>query len=88
MISVSFESHVTVPTTSGPYRCLMHASTPEQQSIEQVRSRVRSSNPARPPVEIDRTVDEAYRHFRDVRVRDFVPLLVERRVVESLRAPA
>ncbi|VTR10067.1 Uncharacterised protein [Gordonia terrae] len=39
-------------------------------------------------MEIDRTVDEAYRHFRDVRVRDFVPLLVERRVVESLRAPA
>ncbi|MFE0747573.1 three-helix bundle dimerization domain-containing protein [Gordonia sp. NPDC058843] len=66
----------------------MHASNDEQRSIEQIRSRVRASNPGRPRLEIDRTVDEAYGHFRDVRVRDFVPLLVERRVVESLREPA
>ena len=58
----------------------------EQQHIDEVRDRLVTRFPARPADEVTATVDTVYREFGTTSVRDFIPLLVERRAGEELRA--
>jgi hypothetical protein len=50
----------------------------EQRQIDQVVSRLTESFPYVPDHIITETVDSTYRRFDDARIREFVPLFVER----------
>ncbi|GAC68680.1 three-helix bundle dimerization domain-containing protein [Gordonia soli] len=51
----------------------------EARQIDEVTERLTTQYANRPADEVKSTVDDAYRHFDGTAVRDFVPLLVERR---------
>ncbi|MFJ2836817.1 MULTISPECIES: three-helix bundle dimerization domain-containing protein [Nocardia] len=61
--------------------------TDEAQQIDEVVIRLTQRYPGIAPEYIADTVHTAYDRFADVHVRDFVPLLVERRATRSLSAP-
>ena len=68
----------------------MHPSEAEvsddERHVLQVVARIRSTlNGTVDDVEIEGRVRETYASWTDATVRDFIPLLTERRVLESLR---
>lgn len=56
----------------------------EETRIADVRSRLRQRFPGLDQREIDEAVDEAYHELDDASVRDFVPILVEKRARDVL----
>ncbi|RPA12082.1 three-helix bundle dimerization domain-containing protein [Gordonia sp. OPL2] len=60
----------------------------EQQHIDEVRDRLAARFPDQSSDAVAATVDAAYRELGDTRVRDFIPLLVERRAGAELAALA
>ncbi|AZG43912.1 three-helix bundle dimerization domain-containing protein [Gordonia insulae] len=56
----------------------------ELRQISEVQDRLIGMYTHRDPDEVATAVQSAYRHFDDTRVRDFVPLLVERRANSDL----
>ncbi|MEE3850762.1 DUF3562 domain-containing protein [Gordonia sp. LSe1-13] len=58
--------------------------TDEQRVLDEVAGRIQAAYPNRSPDEVRHTFDTVVRDFDTARVRDFVPLLVERRVRASL----
>ncbi|WP_410873000.1 three-helix bundle dimerization domain-containing protein [Nocardia sp. A7] len=61
--------------------------TDEAQQINEVVQRLAQRYPSIPADDIDDTVQHVYDGFADVPIRDFVPLLVERKAMRSLTAP-
>ncbi|WP_254859798.1 three-helix bundle dimerization domain-containing protein [Gordonia sp. IITR100] len=62
----------------------MGANNDELRQISEVRDRLIGLYSHRPPEEVSAAVDNAYQHFDGTEVRDFVPLLVERRANKAL----
>lgn len=62
----------------------MGANNDELRQISEVRDRLIGLYSHRSPEEVSTAVDKAYRHFDGIEVRDFVPLLVERRANKAL----
>ncbi|MDL9945659.1 hypothetical protein QSJ19_08680 [Gordonia sp. ABSL11-1] len=60
----------------------------EQQHIDEVRDRLAARFPDQPTDAVAAAVDTVYRELGDTRVRDFIPLLVERRAGAELAALA
>lgn len=58
----------------------------EEQQMSEVLTRLVSQYPSRDPAGIARVVERAQQHFAASPIRDFVPLLVERRVRTELSA--
>jgi len=56
----------------------------ENASIDQVKRRIRARFGTVPAGDIDAAVDAALAHFDHCRIRDFIPLLVERRAGHPL----
>lgn len=56
----------------------------EERQINQVKAHLAATFPATTANVVDAAVAEAYHRFDPAHVRDFVPLLVERRVKRSL----
>lgn len=56
----------------------------EQTAIREVIARLAKRFPDRPAAEIDTAVSSQYRRFTDARIRDFIPVLVERAVRDDL----
>ncbi|MAU80284.1 hypothetical protein VX037_23015 [Gordonia sp. Z-3] len=56
----------------------------ERRQIGEVQERLIAAYSDRPSQTVAAAVEAAYRHFDGIRVRDFVPLLVERRANASL----
>lgn len=59
----------------------MFASNPqvhEEQAIGEVRERLRARFSERNPAEVTQVVDKVTRGFTTARVRDYIPVLVER----------
>ncbi|WP_238419907.1 three-helix bundle dimerization domain-containing protein [Gordonia sp. 'Campus'] len=56
----------------------------ERRQITEVQHRLIGMYTNRRPEEVAEAVEAAYRHFDGTEVRDFVPLLVERRANETL----
>jgi hypothetical protein len=50
----------------------------EEQAIGEVRERLRSRFSERNPAEVAQVVDKVTRGFTGARVRDYIPVLVER----------
>ncbi|KAA0101052.1 hypothetical protein CIW49_05965 [Mycolicibacterium sp. P1-18] len=60
------------------------ASLSEQAAIEQVKNRLSSTYTDIPPERIQSAMRSAQTRFEHSKIRDFVPLLVERRVRADL----
>ncbi|MEU0494522.1 three-helix bundle dimerization domain-containing protein [Mycobacterium sp. NPDC006124] len=60
------------------------ASLSEQAALSQVEQRLTSRYIDLPADRIQSAVQAAHERFEDSKIRDFVPLLVERRVRETL----
>ncbi|GAA3721681.1 three-helix bundle dimerization domain-containing protein [Gordonia hankookensis] len=60
----------------------------ERKQITEVRTRLTAAYAGVPPDDVAAAVDDAYRRFDGTRVRDFVPLLVERRANQELGGSA
>ncbi|WP_317546372.1 three-helix bundle dimerization domain-containing protein [Rhodococcus globerulus] len=60
--------------------------TPEEEhrQIGQIKARLSAKFPSATRETVDETVNRANAHFADKNIRDFVPLLVERRAHETL----
>ena len=56
----------------------------ERRQIAAVAERLRASHPDMATADVDRLVQTIYDRFLDARVRDFIPLLVERGAREAL----
>lgn len=56
----------------------------ELRQISEVQDRLIGLHSHRAPEEIVSAVEDAHRHFAETQVRDFVPLLVERRANKAL----
>ncbi|MEE4025797.1 hypothetical protein V1Y59_22125 [Gordonia sp. PKS22-38] len=56
----------------------------ERRQIGEVQERLIEAYSDRPSETVAAAVESAYRHFDGIRVRDFVPLLVERRANAEL----
>ncbi|ETD31401.1 three-helix bundle dimerization domain-containing protein [Williamsia sp. D3] len=56
----------------------------ERRQIAAVAKRLGDSHPKIATADVDRLVQTIYDRFLDARVRDFIPLLVERRAREAL----
>lgn len=61
-------------------------SAEERNRVAEVVERLRGRYPAVPADRIVAVVSEAHREFDSARVRDFVPVLVEKRAREVLRS--
>lgn len=59
----------------------------EDQALSDVVDRLEERFPAKGRPEIERAVDEARSHFERAKVRDFVPVLVEREARARLEHP-
>ncbi|PBC51467.1 three-helix bundle dimerization domain-containing protein [Rhodococcus sp. ACPA1] len=59
----------------------------EQQHIDAVRSRLYQRYPDLDPTTVDCMIYAAHHRFDGCRIRDFVPLLVERAAVRALDNP-
>lgn len=62
------------------------ASPNEDQIITDVTDRVQVAFPARSAAEIRALVTRLFHCYDDSRVRDFIPVLVQREALETLRA--
>ncbi|PYE19274.1 hypothetical protein DFR67_103186 [Williamsia limnetica] len=60
----------------------------EQQHIAMIADVLRTKHDTIPADTVNKAVDEAYRRFDGQPIRDFVPLLVERRAQELLGGTA
>lgn len=58
----------------------------EEQQMSEVLTRLVSQYPSRDPADIAHVVERAQQQFAASPIRDFVPLLVERRVRTELSA--
>ncbi|MDV6271742.1 three-helix bundle dimerization domain-containing protein [Rhodococcus globerulus] len=56
----------------------------EQRQIAQIKARLSAKFPSATRQTVDDAVNKANTHFADKNIRDFVPLLVERRANETL----
>lgn len=61
-------------------------SSDERDRVAEVADRLRVRYPAVPHERIDEVVAQAHRELDAARVRDFVPVLVEKRARDLLRA--
>ncbi|WP_203720782.1 three-helix bundle dimerization domain-containing protein [Paractinoplanes brasiliensis] len=61
-------------------------SAKEAQALDHVARSVRDRYPGVPTEAIAERVRSAHQRYADARVRDFVPLLVERELMAELRA--
>ena len=62
----------------------MNAQEQEQQNIAQTVEKLTKLHPNVAPADVRRAVDRAHKRFEGEPIRDFVPLLVERRAQEEL----
>jgi len=60
----------------------------EARAIQDICTRLRTRFPATPPDTVQQTVGTAYDSLRTARIRDFVPVLVEREARDRLAAMA
>jgi hypothetical protein len=60
----------------------------EIRALDQLEGRLRERFPEAPPEGIKNMVNQVHRQYDGSPIRDFIPVLVEREVVEYLRAPA
>jgi hypothetical protein len=75
-----------LPAASSPaaaYRGSVDAND-ERRQVTEVQHRLIGMYTDKNPEEVAEAVEAAYRHFDGIDVRDFVPLLVERRANEAL----
>lgn len=56
----------------------------EETAIREVTERLAKRFPDRPAADIDTAVSSQFRRFTDARIRDFIPVLVERAVRDDL----
>ncbi|MFW0785296.1 hypothetical protein AAFP35_12300 [Gordonia sp. CPCC 206044] len=56
----------------------------EKRQICEVHGRLADEHADKTPEDVESAVVNAYRHFDGLRLRDFVPLLVERRARRAL----
>ncbi|HEY9313786.1 three-helix bundle dimerization domain-containing protein [Williamsia sp.] len=56
----------------------------ERQHIDLIADKLIKQHPSLPAETVNQTVDDAYQRFNDQPIRDFVPLLVERKAHEML----
>jgi hypothetical protein len=63
---------------------MLSTSPREDLAIVQVAQRLHERFPAVPEARIEATVQQQYHQFDDSRIRDFVPIFVERRAREEL----
>lgn len=56
----------------------------EETAIREVTARLAKRFPDRPAAEIDTAVCSQYRRFTEARIRDFIPVLVERAARDDL----
>ncbi|WGI36130.1 hypothetical protein QDT91_29370 (plasmid) [Mycolicibacterium aubagnense] len=56
------------------------SATTEEQQISHVLERLVAQYPNRDPNDVAHAVEKAHKQFEESRIRDFVPLLVERSV--------
>ena len=73
-------------TTMGPSSVRAHA-VHEREAIHRIIDRLRSRFPERRAEEVERAVYRAYATFQHSRIRDFIPILVERLAREDLHNP-
>jgi hypothetical protein len=59
----------------------------EIQALDQLADRLRSRFPDAPPDGIKRMVEQVHHQYDGRPIRDFIPVLVEREVVEHFRFP-
>ena len=79
-----------LPAASPPaaaYRGSVDAND-ERRQVTEVQHRLIGMYTDKKPEEVAEAVEAAYRHFDGIDVRDFVPLLVERRANETLSGSA
>jgi hypothetical protein len=62
--------------------------TEEIRALDQLADRLRGRFPDAPPEGIKELVARAHQQYDGSPIRDFIPVLVEREVVEHFRAPA
>jgi hypothetical protein len=62
--------------------------TEEIRALDQLADRLRERFPDAPPDGIKQMVTEVHHQYDGSPIRDFIPVLVEREVVERFRAPA
>jgi predicted metalloprotease with PDZ domain len=62
----------------------MRADDREDKSVEQIFERLKSSYSMTEPAMVDEVVKAARDSLRDSRIRDFVPILIERRARAAL----
>ncbi len=62
--------------------------TEEIRALDQLADRLRARFPDAPPEGIKQLVKQAHLQYEGRPIRDFIPVLVEREVVEHFRAPA
>lgn len=56
----------------------------EDQAIELLTERLHQRFPAVSQAKVEATVQEHYHHFDGSRIRDYVPIFVEREAIEAL----
>jgi hypothetical protein len=60
----------------------------ETRAIDQLRSELTQAFPSIPPQRVNATIDAELHQYDQVKVRDFVPLLVQREVTKELKTAA
>jgi hypothetical protein len=66
----------------------MTRDVPEEDAIAEVIRRLQERFPQLPSSQIAEAVHEAQHHYDNARVRDFVPVFVEREARSALQQPA
>ena len=62
--------------------------TDEQRLIEDVGTKLHADYQRLPSTDVQDTIDSCVSHFDGVRIRDYVPLLVDRRARAILGSPS
>jgi hypothetical protein len=73
-----------MPLTPSPFGADMLTTPREEQAIELLTQRLHERFPAVPEAKVAATVHEHYHHFDDSRIRDYVPIFVERQARAAL----
>lgn len=60
------------------------ATTDEARALGQVTERIRARFPSAPPADIQSVVERVHHQYDGRPIREFVPVLVEREVTETL----
>lgn len=58
----------------------------EFDAVAEIERRLVTKFAAVPPADVSTAISQAHDRFADSKIRDFVPLLVERRVISQLSA--